>query len=62
MLNFRVSDLDAMVGQLRAAGAKVGDEIQELAGIGRFCWVWDPEGNKIELWQPEASDDSAAAD
>jgi predicted enzyme related to lactoylglutathione lyase len=61
MLNFRVSDLDAMVGQLRTAGARVDDEIQELAGIGRFGWVWDPEGNKIELWQPEASDDSAAA-
>jgi predicted enzyme related to lactoylglutathione lyase len=52
MLNFRVRDLDAMFAQLRAAGADVADEIQEMAGVGRFGWVTDPEGNRIELWQP----------
>ncbi|MBT0993760.1 VOC family protein [Cellulomonas sp. DKR-3] len=52
MLNFRVRDLDAMLAQLRAAGADVSDEVQDMAGVGRFGWVTDPEGNRIELWQP----------
>ncbi|WP_405485837.1 VOC family protein [Nocardia sp. NBC_00511] len=52
MLNFRVADLDAMLAQLRATGAEVADDIQEMAGVGRFGWVTDPEGNRIELWQP----------
>jgi predicted enzyme related to lactoylglutathione lyase len=52
MLNFRVRDLDAMLAQLRAAGAAVDAETQEMDGVGRFGWVTDPEGNRIELWQP----------
>ncbi|MCS5733481.1 VOC family protein [Herbiconiux daphne] len=52
MLNFRVRDLDAMIAQLRAAGATVADETQDMAGVGRFGWVTDPEGNRVELWQP----------
>ncbi|MET8755752.1 VOC family protein [Streptomyces sp. NPDC004667] len=52
MLNFRVRDLDAMLAQLRAAGADVAEETQEMEGVGRFGWVTDPEGNRIELWQP----------
>ena len=52
MLNFRVRDLDAMLAQLRARGADVDPETQEMEGIGRFGWVTDPEGNRIELWQP----------
>jgi predicted enzyme related to lactoylglutathione lyase len=52
MLNFRVADLDAMLAQLRAAGADVAEETQDMAGVGRFGWVTDPEGNRIELWQP----------
>ena len=52
MLNFRVRDLDAMLGQLRAKGADVAEETQEMEGIGRFGWVTDPEGNRVELWQP----------
>jgi glyoxylase I family protein len=50
MVNFRVRDLDAMLAQLRAAGARVSDEIQE-ASYGRFGWATDPEGNRFELWQ-----------
>ena len=53
MLNFRVRDLDAMLEQLRAKGADVDEETQEMEGIGRFAWVTDPEGNRIELWQAE---------
>ncbi|CAM5778566.1 VOC family protein [Cellulomonas persica] len=52
MLNFRVRDLDAMLDQLRAAGADVSAQTQEMADVGRFGWVTDPEGNRIELWQP----------
>lgn len=51
MLNFRVRDLDAMLAQLRAAGADVDEETQTMEGVGRFGWVTDPEGNRIELWQ-----------
>ena len=52
MLNFRVRDLDAMLAQLRAKGADVAAETQDMEGVGRFGWVTDPEGNRIELWQP----------
>ncbi|MBV9545826.1 MAG: VOC family protein [Chloroflexi bacterium] len=52
MLNFRVRDLDAMLAQLRAKGAEVAGEPQDMEGVGRFGWVTDPEGNRIELWQP----------
>ena len=52
MLNFRVRDLDAMLAQLRAKGTNVDQETQEMDGIGRFGWVTDPEGNRIELSQP----------
>ena len=52
MLNFRVGDLDAMLAQLRDKGANVAGEAQEMEGVGRFGWVTDPEGNRIELWQP----------
>ena len=51
MLNFRVRDLDAMLAQLRDQGADVAAETQEMEGVGRFGWVTDPEGNRIELWQ-----------
>jgi predicted enzyme related to lactoylglutathione lyase len=52
MLNFRVRDLDAMLAQLRAKGADVAEEAQDMEGVGRFGWVTDPEGNRVELWQP----------
>jgi predicted enzyme related to lactoylglutathione lyase len=52
MLNFRVRDLDAMLAQLRSQGADVVDETQDMDGVGRFGWVIDPEGTRIELWQP----------
>jgi predicted enzyme related to lactoylglutathione lyase len=52
MLNFRVRDLEAMLAQLREKGADVAAETEEMDGIGRFGWVTDPEGNRIELWEP----------
>lgn len=52
MLNFRVRDLGAMLAQLRATGADVLKETQDVDVIGRCGWVTDPEGNRVELWQP----------
>ena len=52
MINFRVSDLDGMVGQLRAAGITVTVD-QENYPNGRFARLHDPEGNPIELWEPK---------
>jgi predicted enzyme related to lactoylglutathione lyase len=52
MIGFRVGDLDAMLAQLRAKGADVAEETQDMEGVGRFGWVTDPDGNRIELWQP----------
>lgn len=51
MINFRVSDLDAFVAQLSAAGVAVEVD-QETHPNGRFARLKDPEGNPIELWEP----------
>jgi predicted enzyme related to lactoylglutathione lyase len=51
MVNFRVTDLHAMLAQLRAAGADVLDKVEE-GEYGKFGWVTDPQGNRIELWEP----------
>jgi glyoxylase I family protein len=55
MINFRVADLDAMLAQLRAAGIAVELD-QQTYPSGRFARLRDPEGNPIELWEPEARD------
>lgn len=52
MVNYRVRDLDAMLAQLRAAGVRVDEKVEDFE-YGRFCWATDPEGNRIELWQPK---------
>jgi predicted enzyme related to lactoylglutathione lyase len=51
MVNYRVRDLDAMLAQLRKAGAEVDERVAEHE-YGRFGWATDPEGNRFELWQP----------
>jgi predicted enzyme related to lactoylglutathione lyase len=53
MINFRVRDLDAMLAQLRALGAAVEARVED-SEFGRFGWVTDPEGHRVELWQPPA--------
>ena len=53
MINYRVDDLDAVLRALREEGCAVEDRL-EVSEFGRFGWVIDPEGNKIELWQPPA--------
>lgn len=51
MVNFRVDDLDALLKQLEEAGVRI-DPKRDDYSYGRFAWIWDPEGNRIELWQP----------
>lgn len=51
MINYKVDDLDAMLAQLKEAGVTVEEHV-ERSDFGQFGWCWDPDGNKIELWQP----------
>lgn len=51
MINYRVADLHALLAVLREEGCNVDDKVDE-SEYGKFGWVVDPEGNKIELWQP----------
>jgi len=53
MVNYRVDDLAALLAALRAEGCNVLDRTDE-SELGKFGWVIDPEGNKVELWQPPA--------
>lgn len=53
MINLRVSEMDAMLERLRAAGIEViTKEEWDTPEVGRFARIHDPEGNAIELWQP----------
>jgi predicted enzyme related to lactoylglutathione lyase len=51
MINYRVDNLDEMIEQLHASGIEIigGPESHEN---GKFAWIMDPEGNKVELWEP----------
>ena len=51
MINYRVDDLDGLLETLRAEGVWI-DERREDHEYGRFAWIADPEGNRIELWEP----------
>ena len=51
MVNYRVDDLHALVAALKAEGCDVLPKIEE-SEYGKVAWVMDPEGNKVELWQP----------
>ncbi len=53
MLNFQVDDVDALLDALIAAGVEV-DPKREKHEYGSFGWFTDPEGNRVELWQPPA--------
>ena len=61
MINYRVDDMDGMVAQLQAAGIEIiqGPESHEN---GKFAWIMDPEGNKVELWEPMAWDEKNKQD
>jgi len=51
VVNFRVDSLADVIAKLEAAGVKVDPKRDEY-DFGRFGWFWDPEGNKVELWEP----------
>lgn len=55
MINYRVDDIDGMIAQLKAGGVELqsGPESHEN---GKFAWIMDPDGNKVELWEPKAWD------
>ena len=59
MVNYRVDDLDALLAQLRADGVEVigGPDSDDN---GKFAWILDPDGNKVELWEPQARDEKSA--
>ncbi len=51
MINYRVKDLGGVLNKLREEGVRVDKKIEETS-YGKFGWITDPEGNRIELWQP----------
>ena len=56
MINLRVEGLEEVVERLKAEGVKVDDDRQDYP-YGKFAWIYDPEGNKIELWEPADDED-----
>jgi predicted enzyme related to lactoylglutathione lyase len=54
MINYRVADVRALLATLRAEGCQVDERIED-SEYGIFGWVMDPEGHRIELWQPPAA-------
>jgi catechol 2,3-dioxygenase-like lactoylglutathione lyase family enzyme len=55
MVNYRVDHLDELLAQLRAAGVRVDDKVEDYP-YGKFGWIYDPDGNKIELWEPRGEE------
>jgi predicted enzyme related to lactoylglutathione lyase len=51
MINYRVDNLDELLGKLKQAGVTI-DPHREDYDYGRFAWILDPDGNRIELWEP----------
>lgn len=51
MMNFRVENLDALLRTLREEGVAVDPKVEEY-DYGKFAWITDPEGNRVELWEP----------
>lgn len=51
MINYRVADIEALVKELKAAGVTICDEITTY-DYGKFVHILDPDGNKLELWEP----------
>jgi predicted enzyme related to lactoylglutathione lyase len=51
-LNFRVDDLDALLDAMAAAGVEIDPKRESYDDFGKFGWFTDPEGNRVELWEP----------
>ena len=62
MIDYRVDDLDDLLAKLEAAGVWI-DPKREEAGFGKFAWIKDLEGNRVELWEPlvEAPEEGTSA-
>ena len=56
MINYRVDDLDELLEQLRQNGVEIVSG-PESAENGKFAWIMDPDGNKLELWEPMIFDE-----
>jgi catechol 2,3-dioxygenase-like lactoylglutathione lyase family enzyme len=54
MINYRVENLDELLNQLRTEGIDIDPKSGEPSEFGKFGWVTDPEGNRVELWEPPA--------
>jgi predicted enzyme related to lactoylglutathione lyase len=52
MFNFRVENLGELLKALREEGVQVDDKMEEYDDYGKFGWIMDPEGNRVELWEP----------
>ena len=52
MVNFRVDNLDELLKTLREEGVQVDAKVEEY-DYGKFGWIMDPEGNRVELWEPK---------
>jgi catechol 2,3-dioxygenase-like lactoylglutathione lyase family enzyme len=59
MINYIVEDLDALLARLASEGVRI-DPKREDFDYGRFAWIYDPDGNKIELWQPSSPNSRSA--
>ena len=54
MINYRVDELEALLANLRAAGIEILKRFDDDDN-GKFAWIVDPDGNKVELWEPKAA-------
>ncbi len=52
MMNFRVADLEGLLQELKEEGVTIVGKVEEY-DYGKFGWILDPEGNKLELWEPK---------
>jgi predicted enzyme related to lactoylglutathione lyase len=57
MVNFRVDNLEQLLAQLAEEGVRI-DPKREDHAYGRFAWIWDPDGNRVELWEPPGAEAS----
>jgi predicted enzyme related to lactoylglutathione lyase len=55
MINFRVDNLDELIASLEAANVRIDPKREDFA-YGKFAWIWDLEGNRVELWEPPGPD------
>jgi len=56
MVNYRVADLVGLIAALKSEGVEVVEDVQQHEN-GKFAWILDPEGRKVELWEPVPSQD-----